>query len=90
MSAVPLKRLVISIMASSALEPRRSLLSSVATLFPVLAKRVPRLRIPLYVYLFARYFGAGVIIATAFINLLDPAYQAIGPVGMTGGWASYS
>ncbi|CZR69591.1 related to ZRT1 Zinc transporter I [Phialocephala subalpina] len=41
----------------------------------------------------ARYFGAGVIIATAFIHLLDPAYSEIGPltcVGMTGGWASYS
>jgi zinc transporter 1/2/3 len=40
-----------------------------------------------------RYFGAGVIIATAFIHLLDPAYSEIGPqtcVGMTGGWASYS
>ena len=67
--------------------------SSFATFFPVIAKRVPRLRIPLYVYLFARYFGAGVIVATAFIHLLDPAYSEIGPqtcVGMTGGWANYS
>ena len=47
----------------------------------------------LSVYLFARYFGAGVIVATAFIHLLDPAYAEIGPqtcVGMTGGWAQYS
>ena len=70
------------------------LISSTAlTFFPVLAKRVRWLRIPLYVYLFARYFGAGVIVATAFIHLLDPAYAEIGPatcVGMTGGWASYS
>ncbi len=69
------------------------ILSSLATFFPVIAKRAPRLRIPLYVYLFARYFGAGVIVATAFIHLLDPAYNAIGPntcVGMTGGWAQYS
>ena len=67
--------------------------STCATFFPVMAKRVPRLHIPLYVYLFARYFGAGVIIATAFIHLLDPAYGEIGPntcVGMTGGWAEYS
>ena len=67
--------------------------SSAATFFPVIAKRVPRLRIPLYVYLFARYFGAGVIVATAFIHLLDPAYAEIGPltcVGQTGGWAVYS
>ena len=69
------------------------IVSSCATFFPVIAKRVPRLRIPVYVYLFARYFGAGVIVATAFIHLLDPAYSEIGPdtcVGMTGGWADYS
>lgn len=69
------------------------IVSSSATFFPVIARRVPKLRIPLYVYLFARYFGAGVIVCTAFIHLLDPAYDAIGPqtcVGMTGGWAEYS
>jgi hypothetical protein len=42
--------------------------STAATFFPVLAAKMPRLRIPIYVYLFARYFGAGVIIATAFIQ----------------------
>lgn len=67
--------------------------SSCTTLFPVVATRVRWFRVPLYVYLFARYFGAGVIIATAFIHLLDPAYTEIGPascVGQTGGWAEYS
>ncbi|MCJ1280569.1 high-affinity Zn(2+) transporter zrt1 [Puttea exsequens] len=69
------------------------IVSSAATFFPVVAQRVPRLHIPLYVYLFARYFGAGVLVATAFIHLLDPAYSEIGPqtcVGMTGGWADYA
>jgi zinc transporter 1/2/3 len=67
--------------------------STAVTFFPILAKRNPRLHIPHYVYLFARYFGAGVIVATAFIHLLDPAYDEIGPascVGMTGHWADYS
>lgn len=67
--------------------------SLLATLFPVVARRVPRLHVPNYVYLFARYFGAGVIIATAYIHLLDPAYDEIGPascVGLTGGWAEYT
>lgn len=67
--------------------------STVVTFFPVVATRIPRLKIPLYVYLFARYFGSGVIIATAFVHLLDPAYAEIGPascVGMTGGWSTYS
>jgi len=69
------------------------LVSSFATAFPVMAQRLPRLRMPLYAYLFARCFGSGVIVATAFIHLLDPAYASIGPatcVGMTGGWTGYS
>ena len=67
--------------------------STAATFFPVIAQRAPRIRIPLYVYLFVKYFGAGVIVATAFIHLLDPAYSEIGSgscVGMTGHWADYS
>ncbi|KAH8695931.1 putative high affinity zinc ion transporter [Talaromyces proteolyticus] len=67
--------------------------STLATFFPVVASRVPRMKVPVYVYLFARYFGTGVILATAFVHLLDPAYQEIGPascVGMTGNWSQYS
>ncbi|CAG8971863.1 hypothetical protein HYALB_00001975 [Hymenoscyphus albidus] len=67
--------------------------SSFFTFFPVVASRVKWFKMNKYVYLFARYFGAGVIIATAFIHLLDPAYEKIGPascVGMTGHWADYS
>ncbi|KAK9365560.1 Zinc/iron permease [Lipomyces kononenkoae] len=67
--------------------------STAFTFFPIISVRVKRLKMPLYVYMFARYFGAGVIIATAFIHLLDPAYGEIGPntcVGMTGNWAVYS
>jgi zinc transporter 1/2/3 len=56
------------------------IVSTIVTFFPVLAKRVRWLKIPLVVYLFARYFGAGVIVATAFIHLLDPAYSEIGYV----------
>lgn len=69
------------------------IVSTAVTFFPVLSVRVRWLRIPLYVYLFARYFGAGVIVATAFIHLLDPAYSEIGPqtcVGSAAGWAEYS
>jgi zinc transporter 1/2/3 len=44
------------------------IVSSAATFFPVVAARSQRVRIPVYVYLLARYFGAGVIIATAFIQ----------------------
>ena len=41
--------------------------SSVFTFFPVVSKRMPGWKIPHGVYLFARYFGTGVIVATAFI-----------------------
>jgi zinc transporter 1/2/3 len=44
------------------------IVSSAATFFPVIAAKVKWVRINIYVYLFARYFGAGVILATAFIQ----------------------
>ena len=48
------------------------IVSSAATFFPVVAARVRWVRINIYVYLFARYFGAGVIVATAFIQYVVP------------------
>lgn len=42
--------------------------ASACTFFPVIATRSKKVKIPLYFYLFARYFGAGVIVATAFIQ----------------------
>ncbi|KAB8233413.1 high-affinity Zn(2+) transporter ZRT1 [Aspergillus alliaceus] len=66
--------------------------STFFTLFPVIAKRAPRLKIPYHIYLFARYFGTGVIVATAFVHLLDPAYSSIGPnscIGVSGHWGDY-
>jgi zinc transporter 1/2/3 len=66
--------------------------STIVTYFPVIARKKPSWKIPLSLYTFARFFGSGVIVATAFIHLLDPAYEAIGPgscVGESGGWAEY-
>jgi zinc transporter 1/2/3 len=67
--------------------------SSAFTVFPVISQRMRRWKIPFSVYIFARYFGTGVIVATAFIHLLDPAYNRIGPktcVGVSGYWGQYS
>ncbi|SJM87331.1 probable Zinc-regulated transporter 1 [Zygosaccharomyces bailii] len=67
--------------------------STLCTLFPVVAQRVSWLRVNKYVYQFARSFGTGVIISTAYIHLLDPAYQEIGGfscIAQTGNWAIYS
>ncbi|RDW68771.1 high-affinity Zn(2+) transporter ZRT1 [Aspergillus mulundensis] len=67
--------------------------STAFTFFPVVSKSLPSWKIPHSVYIFARYFGTGVILATAFIHLLDPAYKRIGPktcVGVSGYWGEYS
>lgn len=54
-------------------------LSSAATFFPVVAARVKWVRINIYVYLFARYFGAGVILATAFIQYASSSPHTFEP-----------
>ncbi|KAL3442320.1 ZIP zinc/iron transport family [Aspergillus insuetus] len=67
--------------------------STAFTFFPVVAKDLPSWKIPHSVYIFAGYFGTGVILATAFVHLLDPAYKRIGPktcVGVSGHWGEYS
>lgn len=51
------------------------IISSGATFFPVVAAKSERVKVPIYVYLFARYFGAGVIVATAFIQYVKPTPQ---------------
>ncbi|KAI0342402.1 ZIP-like iron-zinc transporter [Trametopsis cervina] len=60
-------------------------------LFPVLAKRTRWLapRIPKGVFDFAKYFGSGVIIATAFIHLLSPALDELGSPCLDPAWAVY-
>lgn len=43
--------------------------SAVGTLFPLVSRRYRGTLIPVGVYDFAKYFGSGVIIATAFIHV---------------------
>ncbi|TFY50701.1 hypothetical protein EVG20_g11376 [Dentipellis fragilis] len=52
---------------------------------PALALRV---RLPLLA-VFAKYFGSGVIIATAFIHLLDPAIDELSSPCLGSGWTEY-
>lgn len=63
--------------------------SGLTSLLPILSKEF-HFKIPLYFYLFARYFGSGVIIATAFVHLMDPAYGEIGPNTCVGGWGNWA
>ncbi|KAJ4357562.1 low-affinity Zn(2+) transporter zrt2 [Didymosphaeria variabile] len=46
--------------------------------FPVFARRNRQLGVPESLFFIAKYFGSGVIIATAFIHLLAPANEALG------------
>ncbi|KAL5492166.1 hypothetical protein ACEPAI_3613 [Sanghuangporus weigelae] len=64
--------------------------STTATLFPIIARRT-RLKhvIPKSIFDFAKYFGSGVIIATAFIHLLAPALEALASPCLTGDWQIY-
>ncbi|KAJ8518573.1 hypothetical protein ONZ45_g4375 [Pleurotus djamor] len=58
-------------------------------LFPVLARRASWLPVPKSVFDFAKYFGSGVIIATAFIHLLSPGLDALGSDCLADAWGDY-
>ncbi|KAG6337374.1 hypothetical protein ID866_1697 [Astraeus odoratus] len=63
--------------------------SATGALFPVLAKRSSWLHVPRIVYDTAKYFGSGVIIATAFIHLLGPALDELGSPCLSPAWSDY-
>ncbi|KAF8887550.1 Zinc/iron permease [Infundibulicybe gibba] len=63
--------------------------SAMGALFPILAKRSSWLTVPKGVFDFAKYFGSGVIISTAFIHLLAPALEALGSECIPAGWHEY-
>ncbi|KAM0755469.1 ZIP zinc/iron transport family [Meredithblackwellia eburnea MCA 4105] len=64
--------------------------SACATLFPVMSKRISVLRrnVPGVVFEFAKFFGSGVILATGFIHLLQPATEELGTTISDGGCIS--
>lgn len=64
--------------------------SFIGAVFPVLAKRYGGNGVPSWAFFFAKYFGSGVIIATAFIHLLAPAEEALTNPCLTGPITEYS
>jgi solute carrier family 39 (zinc transporter), member 1/2/3 len=64
--------------------------SSIGAVFPVFAKRHEGVRVPDWVFFACKYFGSGVIIATAFIHLLGPAEEALTNPCLTGPITEYS
>jgi solute carrier family 39 (zinc transporter), member 1/2/3 len=64
--------------------------SSIGAVFPVFANRHKGMRIPEWTFFVCKYFGSGVIVATAFIHLLGPAEEALTNPCLTGPITSYS
>ncbi|KAL1405303.1 hypothetical protein Q8F55_008930 [Vanrija albida] len=46
--------------------------------------------VPRWAFEFAKFFGSGVIIATAFIHLLAPAFESLGSECLKGAWQDYT
>ncbi|EUC55663.1 ZIP zinc/iron transport family protein [Rhizoctonia solani AG-3 Rhs1AP] len=63
--------------------------STLGAVFPVLASRLHFLNVHKSVFEGAKYFGSGVIIATAFIHLLAPAVGQLGSACLHGTWEEY-
>lgn len=64
--------------------------STIGTVFPIFANRHKGLRIPDSTFFVCKYFGSGVIVATAFIHLLGPAEEALKNPCLTGPITDYS
>lgn len=52
--------------------------SSFGAFFPLLSSRYSMIKLPPVCFFIAKYFGSGVIIATALVHLLDPATESLG------------
>ncbi|KAK6455818.1 low affinity zinc transporter [Scheffersomyces xylosifermentans] len=63
--------------------------SFLGTFFPVLASRYSFIRLPSWCFFIAKYFGSGVIVATAFIHLLQPANESLTDECLTGPITEY-
>jgi len=63
--------------------------SSFGANFPIIAHRSSLVSLPKSVFEFAKYFGSGVIIATAFIHLLSPAINELTSPCLGSAWQGY-
>ena len=61
-------------------------LNQLGALFPMSAKKLPGLHIPDICFRFAKFFGSGVIIATAFIHLLAASFAELGDPCLSTFW----
>lgn len=63
--------------------------SAIGTLLPLLSSRYSFIRLPPIVFFICKFFGSGVIVATAFIHLLEPASDALSDDCLTGPITEY-
>lgn len=63
--------------------------SALGVFFPILSSKYSFVRLPQICFFVAKFFGSGVIIATAFIHLLEPASEALGDECLGGTFEEY-
>ncbi|KAI5467605.1 ZIP zinc transporter-domain-containing protein [Mariannaea sp. PMI_226] len=62
--------------------------STLACSFPIMASKIPGLRIPTRFFFTVRHFGTGVLIATAFVHLLPTAFISLGDPCLDSFWTT--
>lgn len=60
--------------------------STLGCAFPIMATKLPGLRIPRRFFFAVRHFGTGVLIATAFVHLLPTAFISLGDPCLSSFW----
>ncbi|CCC68442.1 hypothetical protein NCAS_0B03580 [Naumovozyma castellii] len=63
--------------------------SGLGVFFPLLASKYSFIRLPDWCFFLAKFFGSGVIVATAFVHLLQPASEALSDPCLGGTFADY-
>lgn len=63
--------------------------SSFGSFFPILSSRYSFVKMPWQAFFFVKYFGSGVIVATAFIHLLQPANENLSDECLGPAWQLY-
>lgn len=63
--------------------------SGIGTFFPLVASKAPWVKLPDFCFFFAKFFGSGVIIATGFVHLLEPASDSLTDSCLTGPISEY-
>ncbi|CAH6721069.1 zinc-regulated transporter 2 [[Candida] jaroonii] len=63
--------------------------SSAGAFLPILSSKYSFIRMPSWLFFGAKYFGTGVIVATAFIHLLEPAADNLGEECLGGTFEDY-